>query len=542
MLGLVSYPFIVEPLFTLETQLATWSWGFLIFVTLSALGSLISLRGVSEVVPIEDEKSEEKKRTRRDGARQKNGLRYVWSLWLALSTAAVVMLLAVTNQVTQEVAVIPFLCVLPLSLYLLSLIICFENEKYYSRKVFVPLLPVAAIAIAILLAETPGDVDILHQISVYSAALFVICMVCHGELVHLKPSPERLTGFYLRVAIGGASGGILVGLVAPLIFDGFLEMHYGVIATFALILVALYVNVKSGLHQGRPIWLWGLLLTSFVIPSSMMLENLQPHSGVRETRRNFYGVFWIYEERTGGSENYYDAMVSAGTQHGHQYIAPERQCRPTTYYGEESGVGLALRYFSGEGDFRVGAVGLGVGTIAAYASENSYIRFYEINADVIEVAQEQFSFLECASQVDVILGDARLVLEQEGSQKFDLFVLDAFRGDAIPLHLLTLEAFEIYMRHLKPDGVIIVLISNAHLNYEPVIAGLAEHLHLETMLVEAAGADGKSRFSNDWIALTNNRQLLGILAANGGVPLELPIGEQARFWTDNFSNLYQILK
>jgi MFS family permease len=576
LLALLSYPFVIEPGFALQTQFTMWSAGFIVF-GLASVGAAVWLwRGRSVQAPTRSAEGPRGESTNPgDQPRVPLAPRPGdWLLWMALPATASVLLLATTNQLTQQVAVVPFLWVLPLSLYLLSFIVCFENQRLYARIVFVP---VFLAAIPALLYILPRDGEPFPPVSVhialYSILLFASCMACHGELARLKPHPRHLTAFYLMISIGGALGGVFVALVAPLIFPRFFELHVGVVLCFALLLTTLFVDRASPIYHGRRKWVWSMLLVAFAaIGYGLYAEATNALAEQRDSTRNFYGISWVEENRSGDPAWHHDAFLHSGIRHGSQYVAAERRCQPTTYFVEASGVGMAIRQFPRQ-DLRIGVVGLGVGVLATYTKPGDYMRFYEINPAVARVARQDFSFLsECATNVDVVLGDGRLMLEQEAAQEFDILVLDAFRGDAPPVHLMTVEAFETYLRHLKPDGVIAVQISSNHFNFKPVVWKMAAHFGFESLVLILGSRAGEvdSSFYDmhaTWMLLTKNSELLAALPRPPPDQLgpsdhaqvlvdwesfrafpvpeeeeERELFERVRLWTDDYTNPFQVLK
>jgi SAM-dependent methyltransferase/uncharacterized membrane protein YdcZ (DUF606 family) len=428
-----------------------------------------------------------------------------------------------------------------------------------------------------LLYVLPKDSDhfppLPAQIAIYAAVMFVCCMVCHGELVRRKPAPRHLTAFYLMIGVGGALGGVFVALLAPLVFKRFFELHVGVMLCFALLLGSLFLDRRSSLHRGRRAWRWALLGVAFLGTGyGLYDEATEALAQQRDSTRNFYGISWVEENRTGDPARHFDALMHSGITHGSQYVAAERRCRPTTYYVEKSGVGLAIRSFPRRG-LRVGVVGLGIGVLATYTQPGDTMRFYEINPAIERVARERFSFMsECATDVEVVLGDARLSLEREAPQEYDILVLDAFRGDALPVHLLTVEAFDTYLRHLKPDGAIAVHLSNHHFNLKPLFWKMAEHLGFESLvlILGYADADAGGAFFDvygTWMVMTNNAELLSALprasarraAPSGHAQVlvdpeknaahivrvteeERRLTDRVRLWTDDYSNPFQVLR
>jgi hypothetical protein len=468
------------------------------------------------------------------------------SLWIILSATASLFLLSVTNQITQEVAVIPFLWVLPLVLYLLSFILTFSGERGYNRT-FYAILFVLSAALTLFVMLNATRLHVYWQILAYCLLLFATCMLCHGELYLLRPSAEYLTMFYLMVSIGGALGGIFVSLIAPLIFNGYWEFFVGLAMTIAILLTVLRRNRFENLAaRARFVSVvFGLVTALLVILSTFF-------SGALYARRNFYGVIRVRELILQGSgENAY-VMSHGITVHGIQFINPKLREMPTTYYVRESGAGLAIlnhpRYLNNEA-MRVGLLGLGIGTLVSYGRSGDDFRLYEINPVVVDLAQGQgnyFSFLkDSPANITMVLGDARISLERELAegkpQKFDVLVLDTFSSDSIPVHLATKEAFALYLAHLAPDGIIAVHITNLHLDLQPVFWQLAQYYELSIARVNYPG-DSNAGYASHWILLSRDPSLLEIPAIqNRSVDLK-GYSTNIKLWTDDYSNLFQVLK
>jgi SAM-dependent methyltransferase len=523
MLALVSYHLAVEPLLTLGHQAAVWSAGFVLFALACAMLAWRSKAAEAQGLAGGD--------TVAPGL----GLK---ALWAALAACASLLLLAFTSHMTLNIAAIPFLWVLPLALYLLSFVLCFEASGWYRRWLFLPLLAAGLAGVCVTL--TRSNPSIWTLIPLYSATLFAACMVCHGELARSKPHPQHLTGFYLMLALGGAAGGVLVGLVAPKVFEDLYELPIGMVALSLLVTVALLRDRASVLH-GR----WGIaarvvfLALAAALAVALYKTYAENSADTRVTSRNFYGVLNVRDSGEGP-----DAMraLSHGTIiHGKQFLEPDRRDWPTSYYGMRSGVGLALLEARGHGPLRVGVVGLGAGTLAAYGRAGDVFRFYDINPDVVELARTEFTFLkDSPAKVEVALGDARLSMEREPAQNFDVLALDAFSSDAIPVHLLTVEAFKTYLRHLKPGGVLAVHISNRYLDLVPVVQQAARRLSLELRQVENDDEDDVGVYRSDWMLLSASPaafegQLLKEADKIDSVP-------SVKLWTDDYSDLYRILK
>ena len=464
------------------------------------------------------------------------------ALWLLLPFGGSMLLLAVTNQLCQEVAVVPFLWVLPLGLYLLSFILCFESDRWYRRWVFWPLAAIALLAIPRQMFEQTSSGFVVGA-TIYSVGLFALCMVCHGELARLRPAPKRLTSFYLSVSAGGALGAAFVALIAPMIFRTFVELNLALWGCCALGILAAWHERR--LRRAEEARLRILLRFAPALVALAGLGVALAINTVKSTRdfevveRNFYGILRI---RDIWLEDPHREIIVL--QHGiilHGWQLPSEPESPTAYYGPKSGVGLALQYCPRSNGLSVGVAGLGTGTVAIYGDKGDSYRFYEINPAVAELATTRFTFLKLSrAQWDIVLGDARLSLERDAGRRLDLLVLDAFSGDAIPVHLLTREAFQLYLQRLRPGGVIAVNISNNYLNLEPVVRGAAESAGLRCCLIES---------EHDPYRITANA-LWMVLSADGGFldrpEIRLASGSPRQprpsiLWTDDHNNLFSIL-
>ena len=513
LLALILYPLLWETMFTLHVQILAWSVAYGVFGLLGlALRWLAGSNGhVPESVPAA------------------NGISWRSAgLWVLLAFCPSVLWLAIANHLSQSVAAIPFLWVLPLTLYLLSFVVTFERESWYKPQWARWLLPVAWVG---MLVGLFGEALALHFkwiIAIDCASLFIISVFCHGELARRKPHPSRLTDFYLWVALGGAMGSVFVAVIAPLIFRQYLELPLA-LALAIVIGAVLGFGIRSKATLIRLAVTAGAgLIVALVMKPSGAVDLVEA--------RNFYGALRVQDQ--GSVETAYRSLYNGTVLHGIEWLSPSRSRWATAYYGTESGVGKLL---DGQGrePMRVGVIGLGVGTVAAYAEPGDYFRFYEINPLVIRVARHDFRFLaECRGKVDVVEGDARLRLEHEPSQRFDSLVVDAFSGDSIPVHLLTREAFDIYERHLNRDGVIAIHVTNKYLDLDPVLAEMAETI----------GMDGVAITSNPDLERRTSLASWVLLGRPGGLlervrPCGTPLRRRPdlEVWTDDFHNLLQII-
>jgi len=598
LVALLSYPFLFENHFSRKSQASIWQWGLVLYALCCGFCTL--------------QKWKRENRCSKDSLPQADPANqtepgiplFTWVLWLLWPACGSVLLLAITNKICMDVAVVPFLWVVPLALYLLSFVICFAGSQWYKPVPFTVVLFFATGAIAwTLLKGSTGSLRI--ELAIYLAGLFLCCMVCHGELFRLKPHPSRLTSYYLMISAGGAVGGLFVALVAPIIFRSYLEVHYGLVLCALLLaltrtrqsdisakqwralacILTLFAiggldlslgrlashsqpNVRHSLLEFRigvwvlilfligswaarkqfksfiywkllsRIWIW---LGCLVLAVVLWIQGQSSNPDIVHTARNFYGVLKVFEHDRDKPLNHHFLLQHGRVTHGIQFADARQSSWPTSYYSEQSGIGLVMSAM-GDGLKRVGVVGLGAGTIAAYGRPGDFFRFYEINPEVGRVARKWFSYLtNCPAQVELVPGDARLSMEGESPQDFDLLALDAFSSDAIPVHLLTTEAFALYNRHMKTNGVIAVHISNHYLDLEPVLLNVARQFNYRPVLIDFDELEDEWwRYSCSWMLLTRNYELLETpsirWAATPPGKTKLPL------WTDDFASLFQILK
>jgi SAM-dependent methyltransferase/MFS family permease len=519
--ALVGYPFVVEPIFSAHEQVTIWSWLFAAFAVLCA--SLAWVSSTAKFSRIEVQQATEESRP-------------YW-LWLGLSATGSVLLLAVTNHLTQNVAAVPLLWLAPLVLYLLSFILTFEGGAWYQPRRLWIVLIVALGAMGWLLADSRLTFMLGLQLAVYLAGLLVGCVFCHGELYRTRPATAGLTAFYLTISAGGALGGLLVAVVAPLLFDAYYELGIG--------LVALGLLGALRFAPLGPAPRYASLAALLAVAACAMYEAVDYRKDVRFSARNFYGVLRVKEYGHPGEDRYLRRLVHGAIMHGEQYQSTRWHRFITSYYTEHSGIGAAIQSKQRGGPIRVGVIGLGAGTIAAYGRKGDTYRFYDINPEVLSVAKSEFTFLsDCPAQVDVVVGDARLSLESEPPQQFDVLAVDAFSGDAIPVHLITREALVVFLRQVKPDGIVAFHLSNRFLRLIPVVARLAKEQGVQATLVsdDPDDDDDVLRSRSDWVLVSKSAAVLAApdIVSAGGEPAEDE--EEWRTWTDDYSNLVQILK
>ena len=533
--ALLSYPSFFEPRWDVLQQTWMWSGAFVLF---AALLAAVAWRD-SRMNPSAEAAS-------LLGTADSHDAPPTWSrrlVWLALPAAGSLMLIATTNHVCQDVAVVPFLWVIPLSLYLLSFIICFDHERWYVAAVYAPLTAVAIfVASGLYMLPWSWRPGFAEELAVHFGAMFLACMLCHGELARLKPAPRHLTEYYLLMSAGGALGGVFVSLVAPRLFTTFFEWSLGLLGIFML---ALGVWGREVWRRFPQAWRWPVGGASMLVGlcALWMIGNWElTFSSKLERVRNFYGLASVTKHEEDDPRRNTLVFTSGGVIHGKQYEAVELRREPLTYYGRHTGAGQALAPLKARPDARVGVVGMGIATLAAYAEPGQYYRFYEINPAVVGLARKWFSYLADlearGATADVIVADARLALEREQPQNFDVLILDAFSGDSVPAHLLTREALEIYLRHLKPNGVIAVHITNRYLNLAPVVQRLAKEFDFKSTPWHSPSDGDTNHMRTDYLLLSRDQ---AFIAAHPARPAPNARALEVPLWTDRYHNLFQIL-
>ncbi|MFT4688944.1 MAG: spermidine synthase [Limisphaerales bacterium] len=538
LLALLSFPFYFESEFSRRDQSGIWSVGLMVFVVFCAwCAARLWIWG-------RDNENPELAAGGQDQSEVEPVTRRQVGLWLMLSASASALLLATTNKLTQDVAVIPFLWVLPLAIYLLTFIFCFAEIKIYWRRVFLPLF-VLSIASIITVIEQLDTLNVFWQIGGFSVLLFSACMICHGELVRLKPDPRFLTRFYLMISVGGALGGFFVAVLAPIFFVTYVEFHWTLWLAAVLGWIACHPRAQEKAFElwHFKVWYAGGV-TVLAISVGLYWQARDKETNVVTSVRNFYGSMAVLEyEEDDDEQTPYLLLRHGRITHGFQVMAEGQRDYVTSYYGMDSGVGIAIDLLPQTTNRVVGVVGLGTGTMAAYGKPGDVFRFYEINPEVVRLARDHFTFLDdSAARVDVALGDARLNMEKEESQQFDLLALDAFSSDAIPVHLLTKEAFALYERQLKTNGCLAIHISNRYLDLEPVVRNAAELYGYHVAIISDENLAGNPWvYESTWMILNKDPILVeAIQTSSLGEEME-PSDVKVALWTDDYTSLYPIL-
>jgi hypothetical protein len=525
MLALLGYPLLIEPWLPTHVQALDWSVAYAVFAVLCAGAAFASVRGTAVQVALMQARANAPSNSKRPSpARQ-------W-LWVALAATGSMLLLAVTNHITQNVAAVPLLWIVPLSLYLLTFILCFDGERWYRRRFFLLAAAIMLGAMAWTLADTRVTHELRLQLGVFCLGLFSACMFCHGELATLKPAPVYLTRFYLMVALGGAVGSALVGIVAPLLLPADFELGFGLVACAVLLVVQT--------RHASKLLMAPAIVAALVATGASAYGIHDFYASTIYTARNFYGVLRVQEK---GTDELQRRLLVHGTiLHGNQFLEADLRREPTTYYTQTSGIGRVLEALNpSTTPLKVGMIGLGAGTLAAYGAKGDEYRIYDINPAVIHIANTYFTYLHDSDATIVTpLGDARLSLEREPSQQFDVLAIDAFSSDAIPVHLITSEALDVYLRHMKPGGVIAFHVTNRFLDLVPVVEALGTAHDLASVWI---ADDGESDLASrsDWVLLSANKDFLNKPQISKHATPIVPRRDW-RIWTDDFNNLVQVLK
>ena len=518
-LALLSFPFLIEPRLALHRQAVLWSVFFAAFVALCAHAAWNArspqTAGAAQV---------DVTQTRAPSVREK-------LLWLGSAACGSMLLLSITNHLLENVAPVPLLWVLPLAVYLLTFAMAFHRRTLYSRWLTIRFLGVALGGLSYAIYDSSFTESLQVSVPFFCIALFVCCLFCHGELALRRPATRYLTSYYLMVALGGALGATFVGVVAPRILTGIYEFPIALMLTAALAMVLLW-------RQGWPVQLfWAAATLALIFVTVRAISSDRRDTILR--MRSFYGPLRV-KQFSNWLKEPYRTLYNGKIEHGAQYVNAPASLLPTTYYAPESGVGFAIEHCC-PGNKRVGVIGLGTGTLAAYGKTGDDFRFYEINPQIARIARQSFTYLrDSPAKIEVAMGDARLSLESEAPQQFDVLAVDAFSGDAVPVHLLTRQAFALYLRHLKPGGILAIHTSNTYLDLPPVVQLLAADAGYPTRMIGNADNRRKLVDASDWVLITQNQRFFDELDTS--IPADtIHVPADLRLWTDDYNNLFQIL-
>ncbi len=560
--ALFSFPLLVEPFFPMREAGWLWSLGFGVAMILILAAGLMAVVRVPAGLRVEAGQGERTLKQPSVGQ---------YFQWMLLAACAVIVLMAITNKLCLDVASFPFLWILPLALYLGSYILCFASERFYSRRLWLSVL-LAALALkylVVLWVPQSGVVSIFFwsifvQIPLFATILFSFCMLIHGELYRLRPSAASLTSFYLALSGGGALGGLFVGLIAPRIFDDYVELQLAYGVAWGLVAYLFARDPESWMSLARARWRVGGVAAVSVLVLSVTVAGMRVDpEGLVHEERNFFGVLRVMDWEIDSPENSRRILKHGTTIHGAQLLSAGYRQRPISYYGVATGIGLALAQRSSGERLDIGIIGMGAGSLAAYGRGGDRIRFYEIDPAVVRLASwgGYFTFLaDSRASVEVIPGDGRLSLQQELDEgrrnRFDFLIIDAFSSDAVPFHLLTREAYGLFLEHLKPSGLIAAHVSNRHFELASILYRIGESYGLEVLSVNNPGFGLKIAGPARWIFMSRDPTKIQALQTSGvermkklrldGSKVDFGVLSPSDYmgeplWTDDFNSLLGVL-
>jgi hypothetical protein len=575
-LALLSYPVLLEPIFTLRTQNLIWTGGYVVLIVLIAACGVLLLRSPKSAAVD-------------TLAKDSDAAAPAWSLrarWIFLAAVPSGLLIAVTAHISTDVAAAPLLWVLPLSLYLLTWVLVFQSRPLLPHKWMLMLQP-AAIAGVIVLLAVGGEQNLLLTLGGHQLCFFVIAMACHGELARTRPAAKHLTGFYVALSFGGMLGGLFAGLIAPNVFSWVAE--YPILVVLAAlcrppgderfprwsrwywpILLAVAVALIAPAFGNGEVLNWlqeqrvyvvgavasaGMLLAlvlnaarwklAALATLALVLVRVYPADDGRvETVRSFFGVHKIVVTPHGQ----YHVLMHGTTIHGAEKFQnddgspiPGRP-EPITYYHRDGGIGqaiTAIRERKGA-PLRVAVIGLGAGTLTCASEPGETWKFFEIDQSMVDTARDPryFTYVRsCEPDLKPVIGDARLTFAREPDGLYDLIIVDAYSSDAIPIHLATEEAMKIYKDKLAPQGAVLMHVSNRHLELSSVVVGIAEANDLKSWVYsEDSGRDSEYIFSTSVVVSAREEADIGKLASSDQWT-ETEADEEQRVWTDDYSNV-----
>ena len=517
--ALLAYPWLIEPRLTLRAQT------ILVAIALAMLAILAGVIGA--FVRNADDDGHATTTAESPGAPLTTRV-----LWVALAACASLLLAATTTHISQNVAALPLVWIVPLVAYLLSFVVAFSTRTWPPRWLVGGLAIAGLLGSGFLLYRGVLDIPILPATAGFCVALFFLCLFLHSELYHRRPAPSHLTSFYFHVAAGGALGAVLVGIVAPVVSPGNYDFAIGLFLAAALGLVVAW-------PEGRILrGIWSALLAAGI---ALVATQVDSDRGALVRVRNFYGtvrVMHAHEPQKADVRSLYNGVIV----HGRQVFRIDLRRVPNTYYARNSGLGLALDQCCPNRSRRIGAIGLGAGTVAVYGNAGDTIRFYEINRAVEEIALSKFTYLtDSPALIQIVHGDARVSLTAEPPQRYDVLIVDAFSGDAIPAHLITVQALEVYRRHLAPGGIIAFHVSNRFLALAPVVEQLAHNAGMQAVRITNPEDLTRQVSSSDWVLVTTNAEFLANpVIVSARQPIDVPPG--LRLWTDDYSSLFPIIQ
>lgn len=560
LVALAGYPLVVEPMWPMSAQALGWSWAGLLFAVLALSCGVLALRYPAVIkVPVVSSLSSD----------SDTEFSHPWRsrvLWMVLSFVPSTLMLGTTHHLTSNIAPVPMFWTVPLAIYLVTFIVAFSSLSRMAALFSSMLIaPLAAIVGWLVWSETPNPMGWIT--AAHLALLAAGSMACHGRLWACRPQAQRLTEFYLFLSLGGALGGVFNTVIAPHIFVAFTE--YSIAIALCCFLGGLRLSAlrpfrespvphRRGFFRSQRIqYLAGLILFVLAPVAAGLDQLITPflpsvhHSDNRTllyAERTFFGIYKVQQNKSGSG--HWHELWHGRTLHGMQYDQQPWSQDPTTYYFRSGPAGDLFAELVSRPDFhRAALVGLGVGTLLAYGTPQTHFTFFELDPAIVRIAHDPklFTYLTASQgKVDVVTGDARITLQQSPDAHFDLIVLDAFGSDAIPVHLITREAIELYLQKLKPQGIIAVHTTNWYLDLEPVLAAVSYQLGLSSLarrdFGELSAEDLRlAKYKSGWAILARTQEDFGMLAGNAQWT-PLASREGFRVWTDDYSDLLEVFR
>jgi SAM-dependent methyltransferase len=523
MLSLLIYPWLIEPNLSLRGQTITLSIGFVALMAI-CITIALSVRNLPPAQTVEQQSADAKT----DITLQQRGL------WIGLAAAGSLLLSAVTTHISQNVVTLPLLWIVPLVAYLLSFVVAFGSDHWPPRWLVIDLALVGLLWSAYMVYTGILDIPIVRAAGIFCLSLFLLCLFLHSELYRRRPAARELTSFYFHVAAGGALGAVIAGIVAPSVLTGSYELAVGLCLTAAIGLAAVWPD--GPVIRG----VWSTIFVGLIALIAVQVRKDRLNDIMRE--RNFYGTAHVIEVVEPELAAPVRTMLHGAITHGREVFREDLHGKPGSYYAPGSGIALALANCCDQRPRRIGVIGLGTGTQAAFGQPGDTIRFYEINPAIEVMARAKFTYLrETKAVVDVVIGDARVSLASEPPQRYDLIAIDAFSGDAIPVHLITAQAIEVYKRHLVPGGVIAFHVSNRYLDLPPVVDQVARNAGMKAALISGPDDYLRDYWKSDWVLVSANDAFLA-KPAIASARREITVPARLRLWTDDYNSLLPVIQ
>ena len=541
LISLLCYPPLIEPNINLQAQAVAWSGLYGLFALLVIVSAWQTLRAQTAGKTVDSAHSAASSSAAAPQRRQV-------VLWYLLATLGSVLLLSFTNHMTQNIASVPFLWIVPLVIYLATFILVFDvggarsQSGWYARQWFMPLLMVLLLITAYGMVEGyASTMNIYVALPLFCVLLFVACMFCHGELAAMRPEPQHLTRFYLALSVGGAIGGLLVGVLAPLVFNSFAELPLALMACALLATYLWWQSPSTPVSKSAAQAVTAAAVGISAVTGWYLWDYSRPSPETIVSKRDFYGTLSVTQTGPLEDKNTLRHLYHGTISHGWQYTDAQLRTKPISYFGPGAGISRVLDFYAQQRpSIDVGILGLGIGVLAAYGRETDNYRIYELVPSVLDIAKKYFWYLtDAKAKVSYSLGDGRLNLERDPPQQFDMLSIDAFSSDSVPMHLMTVEALRVYQKQIKPDGAIVYNVTNRLINLAPMVKLLAEQEGMTAILISDKAARG-DYYQTDFVIVTRNPKLIADARLKDAVPIQALPG--LKVWTDHHNNLFDVLR